>query len=614
MIGFAEPRGLLLLALLPLFVVAMGGLLRRRRREVAAFPLLRDFVDALPAVPRALLLRTRLQRAFLLLAVACLALSAGDVIVGAVDDKPVRAALLLDDAAGGPRGRAELWGAAAGLVRGFRADDRILLVRSDGSFVTDGFQPPDVAARAAELPAPPASRSDPEAGASSLAVVERFHRPDLTAIVTPAPELWTPVIPPGRTASWRLIPVERAPAAANNALLNVELLPDLLQRGRFSLFCRVASFAPPGATIPPLEVSVAIGDRTIATRSVAVAPGESRGMHFADLAAGEGLLSVRVAPDDPFPADNVFFSPFRTNPFLEARLVSDANPALEAALRALPGLSLQTGPSGPGSAPPAVTVYDRSPPADGGGAAVLIAPPRGTPGLAVRGEVSTPRIIEADRAHPLLDGVSFAGLHIGRLPQLVPGPSLKVVARADGYPLVLAGTTAGGRRLAVIAFDPLEANWVYEPSFPILVANLVAWAAQEPGGSRSAFLVGEFLPEDVASRTVAMTDPDGRAIATPPAGWAHHRFEVPGRHRIRGRTPADSGDVVVNLLDEHLSRAAATGGAAGVSAESLAAAMRPTLPRPARHPTATAWLLLGVALLVAERLVAPPRAAGRLAS
>ena len=619
MIGVTEPRGLLLLALLPLFLLAMGGLLRKKHLTLAAFPLLREFIDALPAVPRGFLLRKRLQRALLLAAVASLALAAGELVVGAVSDKPVKVALLLDDQGVGASGREAVWNTARQLVSRFRADDSILLLRSDGTFVTDGFLSPDAAAKAAGSPSLMLTHGNPEAGASALAIIERFHHPDLTAVISPAPGRWQAVIPREKTGTWRIIPVERQAAGANYALIGVELLPDLLRRGRFSLFCRVAAFAPATTDTVPLEVRVVIGELTLATRAVRLAPGESAGMLFTDLAAGEGLLAVRLSPDDTFPEDNTFLTPFRAAPRLLARLVTDANPALEAALHALPGFELETvrpGTAGSGVRP-AVTVYDRAVPDADAGAALVIAPPRGLPGLAVRGEIPAPRLIEADATHPLLDGVSFAGLKIRRIPALVPTPALRVIARADGRPLVVAGTTTTGGRLAVLAVDPVESEWVYDPSFPILIANLVGWAGSEPGGDRSSFLVGETLPGAIASRTVALTDPAGRVVARPTAGWEQYRFGVPGRHRLRGRTPGDSGDIFVNLLDEDVSRAAG-GSQAGDARPTTPAAgtnpLQPLLPRPVRVPTATALLLLAIGLLIAERVIAPPSAAGRLPS
>jgi hypothetical protein len=288
-------------------------------------------------------------------------------------------------------------------------------------------------------------------------------------------------------------------------------------------------------------------------------------------------------------------------------LVTEGNAPLEAALRAVPGvdLALSTPEEARGGAG-RIRVFDRVPPAGRGGSVLVIAPPQGLPGLPYRGDAVEPREIRAAAAGVLLRGVETAHLRPRRLPILVLPDGVEPVLTADGHPLVAAGRTREGGRLALIAFDPAESGWIRDPSFPILVANLVAWLAEDSPATRSAMLVGERLPGDLGGAVRRLTGPAGAAVPAPPAGWDEFRFPLPGRWQVEGAGDA-SGEIFVNLLDERVS-----------------AAMAPRAPPPAAHPdpapprrpfrldARAALLAAAIALLVLERLVAPRLPAGRL--
>lgn len=610
--SFEAPTGLLLLAAVPIAALLLLRGLRLRRRPAAAFFLLGDLLDGLPLLPRSFLWRRRLQAALFLAALACAAVAAGGPVLGAADDPPRLAIILVDHLAlrRDTRGRAEEWRrvteAAAALARTFRRDDRILVARTDtGVAGGEPLSPRDASEFIGKLP-PSALPSDPAASLDLLEVLARAGKSDFMAIVTAAPASWRAAVA-GRGTAWQLFPVAPVAAAANHALLDVEVRPDPLRAGRVSLFCRAGSFGAPQAPAAELTLTISCDGRLLARRTLRHLPGESAAGVFPDLDAGAGLLRIELSPTDAYPDDNLFLAPLPERVTVPALLVSEENPPLEAALRSIPGLELAL--ARPSKAADAarvtVQVYDRVAPPELAGNILAVAPPEGMPGFGYRGDAFAPRVVRADDAHFLLQGVSLENLRIRRLAIYEIPTGMQVLATADGYPLIAAGRLSGRARIVLLAFDPRENEWVFDPSFPILMANIAGWLAESPEGTRSSFLVGDALPEDLAGNLRALVEPGGRRIPRPSAGWRSFRFATPGRWRVEAGAGGASGEVFVNLLDESVS--------AALAPQPVAHDSPPPPPeRPFRFAARGALLSAALLLLLLEQLVAPPQRAGRL--
>jgi hypothetical protein len=612
-VTFQTPAALLLLAAVPLAALLLGRGLRRRTRRIAAFPLLVGLVDALPLLPRTHLLRRRLQVLLFLAAISCAAAAAGGPVLGAAGDPPRRAAILIDDLslwrdeAGELTAWKSLLAEASRVARSFRGDDRILVVRTGAGLVGEGPLPPRRAAAFIRTLRPSLSAPDPGGAAGLLSALGDAHAAPLVRIVTPDPGRWTAAVA-GRGVGWRVVgvPMPRGPGV-NHAILDVELRPDFFTPGRVALFCRVGSFGAEKGGSANLTLRVSRDGVPLAERSFAPAPGETRAEVFPDLDAGAGVLRVEISPHDRFPDDDVYLAPLRSRPALPVELVTEGNAPLEAALRAVPGVDLALSrPPGGRDAAGKIRVFDRIPPAEEGRALLVIAPPQGMPGIAYRGDAVEPREIRAAGAGALLRGVATEHLRPRRLPILVLPDGVEAVLTADGHPLVAAGKTPGGSRLALVAFDPAESGWTRDPSYPILIANLLAWLAEDAASTRSSLLVGENLPADLAPTVRRLIDPMGTAAAEPPGGWKDFRFPMPGAWRVEGAGTGAAGELFVNLLDELVSAAMAP------PPEPNAGAHPEEAPRPFRADGRQALLAAAIALLVLERLVAARRPSGRL--
>lgn len=614
MMFFVEPLGLALLLALPLLVWLLARGVRRRVLVVPAFPILRERLLELPFLPANYLRRRRISAALFLAGAALLALAAGGPFLGSPAAKPVTVLLVLDHLAGGATaddGKGGGWENVrdtAGSVLGrLRGDDRVLVVRTDTGTVSGGPGPPKAALQlVAALPAselPP----DPPRIADLIRALAQAHRPDAVVLVTPDPSRWRK---PLADAGLPLTLLRSGATAGDNlGFVAVEMRPDLMNPRKIDLFCRVGFFAA-GAPGTEIEATVEVRGQgaLLARQSVRLGAGESRGLTFANLLPEPGLLEARLLPADRFPSDNLYRVPVRERPFLTAALVSAGNPTLEAALRALTGLELTkvAAAADLASPLPAVAVFDNASPGNLRTNLLLVRPQSSGADLIVRGEVLRPGGVQVEPGEPVLEGVSLAGLKVAHLPVYLPSPSFRVVARMGGYPLVMLGKNALGRRTAVIGFDPVESEWRYDPSFPVLVANLVSWLGEDVPGVSSSYHVGDALAGEALSRAVEITGPDGTVIE-PEAAGAALRMPLSGRYLLRASSKGDTVEVHANLVDERVSRAMA------LSSPDPGDQVPGMLSRrPMRFALQAVLLGLSFALLAAEMAIAPPRGHGRL--
>ncbi len=109
---------------------------------------------------------------------------------------------------------------------------------------------------------------------------------------------------------------------------------------------------------------------------------------------------------------------------------------------------------------------------------LLVDPPR-IPGGRVGGSLADTVLAGTDAASPLLDGVDLSSLAVDRggarvitLPRWI-----EPIAWTAAGPLLAAGDD-GSTRVAVLGFEPSHSNLPQLAGFPLLAANLVAWASQ----------------------------------------------------------------------------------------------------------------------------------------
>ena len=212
----------------------------------------------------------------------------------------------------------------------------------------------------------------------------------------------------------------------------------------------IALLASPGAHV---TLSLPAGDGISADNSAAIAvPGEDGGAGVTNVT----LVGVRARA---LPLAQALVS----DPGVRLRIARPTEYRAAAAHRA------------------GVIVFDGTLPRGGLPAtpAVMLVDPRHMPAGKVGIPLTDARVSGTDATSPLLEGVDLSSLDIDRgtaRSLSLPGWITPVVWSADG-PLMAAGDD-GHQRVAVLAFNPGQSNLPQLSAFPVLIANLVAWASQ----------------------------------------------------------------------------------------------------------------------------------------
>jgi hypothetical protein len=98
------------------------------------------------------------------------------------------------------------------------------------------------------------------------------------------------------------------------------------------------------------------------------------------------------------------------------------------------------------------------------------------------GAVRDPVIADARRDHPLLRQLDLADVNVGEARRLALGAGDVAVAASFGVPLFVARERPG-LRIAALAFDPRRSDLPMRPAFPLFIANVLAWATNDPAGA-----------------------------------------------------------------------------------------------------------------------------------
>jgi hypothetical protein len=229
---------------------------------------------------------------------------------------------------------------------------------------------------------------------------------------------------------------------------------------------------------------------------------------------GVALLRAELDGNDGLPADDsATISLDQTRP-IRALLVS-ANPAaLERALRAVPGLELNSvTPIAYAGSDADLTIFDGFlPPAWPAGGVLAVHPPPDSLLVQTSGAEREP-VEPALRLGPAassLEGVSLGSVDFGRVRTLTPPEGFSTWLSRGEQPLILRGDI-GQSAVQIWAFDLSQGNLTSRLAFPLLVARAVRDLT--PPALPASALLGEQLelrPDPRADR-LELGAPDGSA-------------------------------------------------------------------------------------------------------
>jgi Ca-activated chloride channel homolog len=271
------------------------------------------------------------------------------------------------------------------------------------------------------------------------------------------------------------------------------------------------------------RLRVTVDGQPVATRTVPVAAGASA---YATLPVRQGATAaVRLEGRDALPADDGFYVALPKEGEERITLVGERARALPLAraLGSIPGvrLRLRTPASyraGDGAGGDLLVLDGWLPPGrlPGAPSLLLVDPPR-LPGGRVLGPMADSRLSGEESSSSLLAEVDLGSLTIyrGGARRLALPAGLSAVAWSPDGPLLAAGSV-GGQRLAVASFEPARSNLPQLASFPLLVANIVAWSQ-------------EWLPEHaVAGEPILVQAPPGTRSVGLSGGGGERRLAPPG--------------------------------------------------------------------------------------
>jgi Ca-activated chloride channel homolog len=376
---------------------------------------------------------------------------------------------------------------------------------------------------------------------------------------------------------------------------------DRLGTEQCDVFVRVADAGGSAQTVP---VKVAISGEPVHTVPVEIPTGESAPLVFT--APPGATVRVSLSGGDELAADDTAFVSVPAPGGEHITLVGNRIRALPLAraLASVPGVNLRLRtprsyqPTDPGTSD--LLVLDDFMPKGGlpkGPATLLVNPPRFPSGKYL-GKMHDSRMSGTEAASPLLEGADISSLTIGagaarRL--ALPAAMTAAAWSAEG-PLIASGTE-GGRRLAVMAFEPSESNLPQLASFPTLIDNIVAWSqrlAPTTAAAGTPFALAEPPGTKAATLAAAEGGAAPRKLKVAPGTEVPVAIAAPGNYVLDLEGPWGSRELAIAV---NPGTAASPGAPVDLSA--------PAPPAHAGHTDIWPWLLAAALLaLILEALYA----------
>jgi Ca-activated chloride channel homolog len=359
----------------------------------------------------------------------------------------------------------------------------------------------------------------------------------------------------------RFVPVGKS--GKNLAITEFSVRRYPLDKSRYEVMLEVANLND-----APVEVELELsGDGTIVdVTRLQLGPSERLPRYYRDLAGASRTLTARIraAPGhDELRADDVAYALLPERRRARVLLVSPGNTYLEAAL--LLDEYLDVAQVAPGAALPDgkfdVAIFDGvAPPlAEQVGAALYLNPPVATSPVPLGSPIEDFGFDTWDRKTPVLRFMSMGDIQVKKGYAFKPRPGDKVLGASDEGAILVSGTQAG-RRFVALGFDPRDSDLVLRIAWPLFVLNTINAFIEEDTGYVSSFRTGDVWHIAVPGslRAVTLVEPGGAKYVVPVSdGRAVFRGERAGFYKLTGGADdAPLGEFAANLSDLEESRIA----------------------------------------------------------
>lgn len=263
-----------------------------------------------------------------------------------------------------------------------------------------------------------------------------------------------------------------------------------------------------------VNITLNFGNVPQGSHELELAPGGEQEASFTVHSRAAGILEARLYPRDAFGADNYAALELPELRSLHVIVYSNRPEAIRPALASDPrvvaeirpnaGYTPQTGEDKAGL----VILHNFRPPVRPSGDVLWIDPPVDRPPVPIRERVSKPQDLQWTPDQPLTLGLRARDVQIAETSIFDPGPNDVRLVAVDKGPIMLTNVEPGGKGRNVIwGFDPFDGAMRYELATPLLLANVLRWAAPDvfhdvDVGTQSAGAVSMPVAENVPVRVL----------------------------------------------------------------------------------------------------------------
>ncbi len=288
------------------------------------------------------------------------------------------------------------------------------------------------------------------------------------------------VLPPDQTL---VLPFSLRYLSVGTDAPNVALLAlaSRVVQGNLVALAQVANYSHQARSIP---VELYADGTLVNVQTIALAAGASSAVQWGPLPANIRFLHARLVSSDALTVDHDAWAIIGGSMHGKALLVTKGNRFLEAALRLQANIDLYEITPDKYSKTDTydLTVFDGFVPSSlPAGDLFFVNPPEGSYIFGKSGtEIAVTRINAGNDKANLLNNVDLSSIHVLRSShQLTPALWTDTVITTPETPLLVAGENAN-RRIAALSFDLHDSDLPLQPSFPILIYNMVNWFLPPP--------------------------------------------------------------------------------------------------------------------------------------
>jgi hypothetical protein len=313
------------------------------------------------------------------------------------------------------------------------------------------------------------------------------------------------------------VPVGKS--ARNVAVTQFSVRRYPLDKSRYEVMLEVTNTGPEQEDIE-LEL---LGDgQLVDLTKLRLKPGERLPRFYPNLSGASRTLEAKISPlegsKDELPADDHAYALLPERRRAKVLVVTPGNTYLEAAL--LLDEYLDVTMASPkeyvdkymtGGSEFEVVVFDGATPAQLPRAHALYLNPRG-PGSPVKVEAEMKNLgfDRIERKHPIVRWTALDDVNIARARKLVPEPGDKVVGASNEGPILVAGSRANYKFVAM-GFDIRESDLPLRVAWPLVLLNSINWFNEEDAHYISSFRTGDVwrIPVVTASGQAKLKGPGG---------------------------------------------------------------------------------------------------------